>query len=171
MSDAFDPRPRHARPADPTGRVPPGQRVTEKFPVLTAGTPRVTPQADWTLTVDGLVDEPYTLDWAGFHALPQREFTVDIHCVTRWSKLDTVWHGVALDMLFERAGVRDGADYMQAHADGDYASNLTLRDVTGGQAFVPPVSAASPSPKSMAAPRGWWCRVSISGRAPSGCAA
>lgn len=135
MTD-FDPRPPHARPADPTGRIPPGQRVTEKFPVLTAGTPRVTPQQDWTLTIDGLVDGPFTLDWDEFHALPQQEFVTDIHCVTRWSKLDTVWHGVSLDTLFAQAGVQAKAAYVQAHADGDYSSNLNLRDVTGGQAFV-----------------------------------
>ena len=134
--DDFDPRPPHARPADPSGRIPPGQRVTTKFPVLTAGTPRVTGREDWTLTVDGLVDTPVTLDWDAFHALPQDEFVTDIHCVTRWSKLDTVWHGVALDTLFAMAGVRGEAAYMQAHADGDYAANLKLRDVTGGQAFV-----------------------------------
>lgn len=136
MSEDFDPRPPHARPADPTGRIPPGQRVTDKFPVLTAGTPRVTPRERWTLTVEGLVDAPFTLDWDGFHALPQQEFTVDIHCVTRWSKLDTVWRGVPLDVLFERAGVRAGAAYVQAHADGDYAANLKLADLTRGGAFV-----------------------------------
>jgi len=132
----FDPRPPHARAPDPSGRIPPGQRVTSKFPVLTAGTPRVTPREDWTLTVDGLVDTPFSLDWDGFHALPQQEFVTDIHCVTRWSKLDTVWHGVSLDTLFERAGVQGGAAYMQAHADGAYSSNLKLHDVTGGGAFV-----------------------------------
>ena len=135
MTD-FDPRPRHARPADPSGRVPPGQRVTEKFPVLTAGTPRVTPKEKWTLTIDGLVETPFTLDWDGFNALPMQEFTVDIHCVTRWSKLDTVWRGVSLDILFEQAGIKHEAAYVQAHADGDYSSNLKLADVTGDQAFV-----------------------------------
>ncbi len=110
--------------------------MTEKFPVLTAGTPRVTPREDWTLTMDGLVDTSFTLDWHSFHALPQQEFITDIHCVTRWSKLDTVWHGVSLDTLFERAGVQAGAAYMQAHADGEYSSNLKLQDVTGGGAFV-----------------------------------
>ncbi len=104
--------------------------------MLTAGTPRVTPQSDWTLTIDGLVDAPFTLDWAAFHALPQQEFTVDIHCVTRWSKLDTVWHGVSLDTLFERAGVQPDAAYLIAHADGEYSANLKLHDVIGERAFV-----------------------------------
>ncbi len=135
MTD-FDPCPPHARPADPTGRIPPGQRVTSKFPVLTAGTPQITPQADWTLTIDGLVDMPFTLDWDGFHALPQQEFIVDIHCVTRWSKLDTQWHGVSLDTLFEQAGVQAKAAYLIAHADGEYSANLKLQDMMGDGAFV-----------------------------------
>lgn len=136
MTDDFDPRPPHARPADPTGRIPPGQRVTDKFPVLTAGTPRVTPREEWTFTVDGLVGTPLRFDWQSFNALPMAEFTVDIHCVTRWSKLDTVWRGVSLDTLFERAGVDPQAAYVQARADGDYSANLKLADLTGGQAFV-----------------------------------
>ena len=136
MTDDFNPVPPHARPADPTGRVPAGQVVTERFPVLTAGTPRVTPKEDWTFTVDGLVDTPLTFDWAAFNDLPMQEFTVDIHCVTRWSKLDTVWRGVSLDTLFEAAGVQPKARYLQAHADGDYSANLKFEDLTGGQAFV-----------------------------------
>lgn len=136
MSTDFDPRPAHARPADPSGRIPPGQRVTEKFPVLTAGTPRITPKEEWSFTVEGLVDTPLSFDWKTFNALPMQEFTVDIHCVTRWSKLDTVWHGVSLETLFDAAGVQPEAKYMQAHADGEYSSNLKLEDVTGGQAFI-----------------------------------
>jgi len=136
MTDDINPVPPHARPADPTGRVPAGQVVTKRFPVLTAGTPRVTPKEEWTFAVDGLVDKPLSFDWAAFNALPMQEFTVDIHCVTRWSKLDTVWRGVSLDTLFEAAGVQPKAKYLQAHADGDYSSNLKLEDLTGGQAFV-----------------------------------
>ncbi len=132
----FDPRPPHARQADPTGRIPPGQIVTEKFPVLTAGTPSITPKEQWSFVVDGMVDAPLRFDWAAFNALPMQEFTVDIHCVTRWSKLDTTWRGVSLDTLFEAAGVQPAAAYVQAFADGDYSANLKLEDLTGGQAFI-----------------------------------
>lgn len=136
MSGDFDPRPPHARPPDPTGRIPPGQRVTEKFPVLTAGTPRITPKEEWTFTVDGLVETQLSFGWRDFNDLPMQDFTVDIHCVTRWSKLDTVWRGVPLDTLFDAAGVKPEAAYVLATADGDYSANLRLADLTGGQAFV-----------------------------------
>lgn len=142
MSDQpFDPRPLHARARDEIAsgqrnRVPPGQRVTEKFPIMTAGTPSVTPKERWSFTVDGLVATPLALDWQAFKALPMEDFTVDIHCVTRWSKLDTRWRGVSLDTLFEMAGVGDGARYVSARADGDYTANLRLEDLRGGKAWV-----------------------------------
>lgn len=68
-------------------RLPPNQVVTRKFPVMTAGTPVTAGKDSWSLTLDGEVARPLTLDWQGLTALAQQEFTVDIHCVTRWSKL------------------------------------------------------------------------------------
>jgi DMSO/TMAO reductase YedYZ molybdopterin-dependent catalytic subunit len=115
-------------------RVPPGQYVTDDFPVLSAGpTPRVSLE-DWTFTIDGAVDEPLSWTWQELLALPVETFTVDIHCVTKWSKLDTSWAGVSLDTLLE--GVQTEAEYVVAWSDGGYTTNLPLEDVTGGRAWV-----------------------------------
>ena len=89
------------REAEVANRVPPGQYLTRDFPVLSAGpTPR-TPLDRWTFSIQGLVHEPITWTWAEFVQLPTQTFVVDIHCVTKWSKLDTRWEGVSLDTLFE----------------------------------------------------------------------
>ena len=125
---------RRRRTTDAPGRVPPGQFVTNDFPVLSAGpTPR-TPVSEWTLTVVGALDEPRRWTWEEFLALPSDEVTVDIHCVTRWSKLDTSWRGVSVDTLLD--GVETSAEYVVAFCDGGYTTNLPLEDVTGGRAWV-----------------------------------
>ena len=115
-------------------RLPPGQYVTPDFPVLSAGpTPR-TPLDEWTLTVVVEIDEPRRWTWDEFTALPSEDVTVDIHCVTRWSKLDTSWRGVSVDTLLD--GVDTTAEYVVAFCDGGYTTNLPLEDVTGGQAWI-----------------------------------
>ena len=116
--------------ADPA-RVPPGQHVTGDFPVLSAGPTPHTPLTDWTFTVKGAVDQPRTWSWDEFRALPRETFTVDIHCVTKWSKLDTTWTGVAIDTLLD--GVETDAQFVLAFCDGGYTTNVPLRDLTGGQ--------------------------------------
>jgi len=126
-------RRRHSAPADPA-RLPPGQYLTEDFPVLSAGpTPR-TPLEQWTFTVDGAVDTPRSWTWDALQALPSESVTVDIHCVTKWSKLDTAWTGVSLDVLL--ADVESTAEYVTASSDGGYTTNLPLEDVTDGKAWV-----------------------------------
>ncbi len=116
------------------GRLPPGQYLTDDFPVLSAGpTPR-TPLDTWTFTLDGAVDGARSWSWAEFLALPAETITVDIHCVTRWSKLDTTWRGVSIDTL--REGVDTGGDYVTAWCDGGYTTNLPLEELTGGRAWV-----------------------------------
>jgi DMSO/TMAO reductase YedYZ molybdopterin-dependent catalytic subunit len=115
-------------------RVPPGQYVTDDFPVLSAGpTPR-TPLSEWAFSVVGELDEPRHWTWEEFRALPSEEVQRDIHCVTRWSKLDTVWEGVSVDTLLD--GVETEAEYVLAFCDGGYTTNLPLDDVTGGRAWV-----------------------------------
>jgi DMSO/TMAO reductase YedYZ molybdopterin-dependent catalytic subunit len=115
-------------------RVPPGQYVTDDFPVLSAGpTPR-TPLSEWAFSVVGELDEPRHWTWEEFRALPSEEVQRDIHCVTRWSKLDTVWEGVSVDTLLD--GVETEAEYVLAFCDGGYTTNLPLDDVTGGCAWV-----------------------------------
>jgi DMSO/TMAO reductase YedYZ molybdopterin-dependent catalytic subunit len=124
------------RPIDPqlAERLPPGQHLVRDFPVLTVGpTPR-TPLDTWTLKVDGAVDQPRVWTWEAFQALPSQRFKTDIHCVTSWSKLDTVWEGVSLDVLLD--GIQTRARYLIAVCDGGYTTNLPLADVTGGKAWV-----------------------------------
>lgn len=119
-----------------TERIPPGQYETRDFPVLTAGpTPRI-PLEKWTFAVDGLVDTPVEWSWTDFNALPQQPFTKDIHCVTKWSKLDTRWEGVSIDTLLEHVRPKPEANYVMAYCYGDYTTNVPLADLTGGKAFV-----------------------------------
>ena len=124
---------RRREDVDPA-RVPPGQYVTEDFPVLSAGpTPHVAPET-WTFTIKGAVDEDRSWDWDEFRALPTDTVTVDIHCVTKWSKLETTWKGVSLDTLL--AGVDTSAEYALAFSDGGYTTNLPLDDLREGKAWV-----------------------------------
>jgi DMSO/TMAO reductase YedYZ molybdopterin-dependent catalytic subunit len=97
-SHVFQGRPREHAAA---GRLPPGQYLVRDFPVLSAGpTPR-TPLADWTFSITGEIDKPKRWTWDEFRQLPTETVTRDIHCVTKWSKLDTVWQGVSVDTLLE----------------------------------------------------------------------
>jgi DMSO/TMAO reductase YedYZ molybdopterin-dependent catalytic subunit len=116
------------------GRTPPGQYVTRDFPVLSAGPTPHTALANWSFSV---VQEGATLaswSWDEMRALPAETVTVDIHCVTRWSKLDTVWRGVPLDTLLGEAG--QDAPYALAFSDGGYTTNLPMEDITGGKAWL-----------------------------------
>jgi DMSO/TMAO reductase YedYZ molybdopterin-dependent catalytic subunit len=117
-----------------SARVPPGQHVVNDFPVLSAGpTPRVA-LSEWSFSVIGEIDEPKRWSWEEFRKLPSAGITVDIHCVTKWSKLDTTWTGVSLDTIME--GVETAAEYAVAFCDGGYTTNLPLDDLTGGKAWV-----------------------------------
>jgi DMSO/TMAO reductase YedYZ molybdopterin-dependent catalytic subunit len=125
---------RGRRPAVDASRLPPGQYVTTDFPVLSAGpTPR-TPLSKWSFTIRGLVDAPRTWTWDEFRALPHETVTADIHCVTKWSKFDTVWEGVSIDALLQ--GIQTTARYVTAFSDGGYTTNLPMEAITGGKAWV-----------------------------------
>jgi DMSO/TMAO reductase YedYZ molybdopterin-dependent catalytic subunit len=118
----------------PRDRVPPGQYVTRDFPVLSAGpTPLIGLDA-WRLELVGELDEPRSWSWAEFTALPAEEISVDVHCVTKWSKLDTAWTGVPVDTLLD--GAETSAEFVLAHSYGGYTTNLPLVDLTGGKAWV-----------------------------------
>jgi DMSO/TMAO reductase YedYZ molybdopterin-dependent catalytic subunit len=119
--------------ADPS-RVPPGQYVTGDFPVLSAGPTPHTPLEEWSFTLGGAVGEAVSWPWGEFVALPSETITTDIHCVTKWSKLDTSWKGVSVDTLL--AAVQSEAGYLTAWSDGGYTTNLPLEDVTDGRAWV-----------------------------------
>ena len=128
---AFQGRPRDQAAAD---RLPPGQYLTRDFPVLSAGpTPR-TALADWTFSISGEIAKPKQWTWVEFRKLPSETIARDIHCVTKWSKFDTVWEGVPVDTLLK--GINTTAGYLMAFSDGGYTTNLPLADVMDGKAWV-----------------------------------
>jgi DMSO/TMAO reductase YedYZ molybdopterin-dependent catalytic subunit len=110
-------------------RIPPGQTLTAKWPVLTYGlTPRVD-LARWTFRCFGLVEAELTWTWAEFLELPRVRIVSDVHCVTRWSKLDNAWEGVHIREILGRLRLRPQARYVMVHADPDYTTNLALEDL------------------------------------------
>ncbi|GAB4005722.1 sulfite oxidase-like oxidoreductase [Spirosoma migulaei] len=117
-------------------RIPPGQYETYDFPVLTAGpTPRI-PLTTWSFALEGLVETPIQWSWEQFNALPKQSFTNDIHCVTKWSKLDTHWEGVSIETLLEHVDLKPEARYVMAYSYGDYTTNIPLDDLRLGKAFI-----------------------------------
>jgi DMSO/TMAO reductase YedYZ molybdopterin-dependent catalytic subunit len=117
-----------ARPAD-RDRLPPGQIITKKWPVLHYGTVPSVDLTRWRFTVNGLVDRPLSLSWNDLQALPRRETVCDMHCVTRWSRYDNVFEGVPVQSLLQLAGVSPSARYVLVHAEEDYSTNLPLSDL------------------------------------------
>ncbi len=118
----------------PAANLPPGQYLTHDFPVLSAGpTPRA-PLEQWQFTVETETGARHDWSWPDLLALPSETVTVDIHCVTKWSKLGTRWEGVAVDTLL--ADVRTEAEYALAFCDGGYTTNHRLSDLTDGRAWV-----------------------------------
>jgi DMSO/TMAO reductase YedYZ molybdopterin-dependent catalytic subunit len=125
---------RRRDPAEAAGRVPPGQYLTRDFPVLSAGPTPHTALENWTFSIKRGAEPQKSWTWQQLQALPAEDVTVDIHCVTRWSKLDTRWRGVSLDTLLGE--VQQDATYVLAFSDGGYTTNLPMADVTGGQAWL-----------------------------------
>jgi DMSO/TMAO reductase YedYZ molybdopterin-dependent catalytic subunit len=124
------------RQPEDTERLPPGQYLTPDFPVLSAGpTPRIALD-QWQFSIEGLVGNPVEWSWEDFLKLPAQEYIVDIHCVTKWSKLDTEWVGVSIDTLFEQAKPAPEAMYVTAYCYGGYTTNIPIVDLISGQAFV-----------------------------------
>src|ERR671924_369166 len=132
ISRGFRGRRREDAPSD---RLPPGQYLTPDFPVLSAGPTPHTPLEQWSFTVAAPGGEELARwSWEEFRSLPSEDVTVDIHCVTKWSKLDTTWEGVSVDTLLD--GLDANSGYVTAFCDGGYTTNLPLEDVTGGRAWV-----------------------------------
>ena len=121
-------------PAGEGDRVPPGQYVTTDFPVLSAGPTPHTPLPEWTFSITQGGDMLKSWTWQEMQALPAETVTVDVHCVTRWSKLGTQWRGVSVDTLLDQ--VETDALYVLAFCDGGYTTNLPAEDVIGGKAWV-----------------------------------
>ena len=138
----------------PTGevaaRLPPGQYLERGFPVLSAGPTPHTPLDRWDFTITGSVDQPKRWTWDEFRALPHESVTADIHCVTKWSKLDTHWDGVSIDTLL--AQVESAADYVVAFSDGGYTTNLPREEVTDGKAWIAYAYDGAPIPPEHGGP-------------------
>lgn len=120
------------RERDP--RLPPGQTLVEDWPVLSAGvTPRIDP-AEWTFEIRDETGAEHRWDWDSMRALGLEDITVDIHCVTHWSKLGMSWRGVSVDKVFE--DVESQFDYVMAHSHGGYTTNIPLDDLLDGKAWI-----------------------------------
>ncbi|MDP9265281.1 MAG: sulfite oxidase-like oxidoreductase [Chloroflexota bacterium] len=117
-------------------RLPPGQHLVRDFPVLSAGPTPTVDLRTWEFAVEGLVKEPAKWSWDEFQALPARDFTVDISCVTTWTKLDTRWRGVSIDVLLEHVELDPAARFAVARSYGGYTTNVPLPDLLNGQAFI-----------------------------------
>jgi DMSO/TMAO reductase YedYZ molybdopterin-dependent catalytic subunit len=117
-------------------RLPPGQYLTEKWPVLHAGAVPETNLAAWDFTVSGEVEEPVRLSWEEFTALPATEIKTDIHCVTRWSRFDTQFRGVHWRELAKLCRPKPSARFVLAHAEQDFTSNVPLSALEDDEALL-----------------------------------
>ena len=134
-------------------RLPPGQHDAGRdWPVLTAEITPSVPTDEWTISVDGLVEQPTTWTWEQAHALPRARFRGDIHCVTSWSKLGIEFVGVAVDDLLATARPRPGVTHVVATSDTGYTTNLTTEDVTGGRALIAWEVDGAPLPREHGGP-------------------
>jgi DMSO/TMAO reductase YedYZ molybdopterin-dependent catalytic subunit len=121
---------------DVAKRLPPGQHLTDDFPVLSYGPTPELPLADWRFTLHNGPRPLASWSWDEFNALPQTTWRGDIHCVTTWSKFDTEWQGVTIDDLLRAAGIEAPTPYVLARSFDDYDTNVPLADLVNGQAMV-----------------------------------
>jgi len=117
-------------------RVPPGQTVTERFPILHEGDVPEYDMSKWTLRVFGEVEEEKIFSYEDLLAMPQTQITCDIHCVTRWSKLDTAWEGVLFRDFLQHINVKPEGKFVMLHADNEYETNVPLVDLLGDQILL-----------------------------------
>ena len=125
---------RQARPD--TDRLPPGQHLTQDWPVLDLGMHPDIPASHWRLEVFGAVEKPMLWDWAGFQALPQTRAVSDIHCVTTWSRYDNAWQGLATRDLLMACQPREDARFVVLHSYDGYTTNLALEDFAAEDALL-----------------------------------
>jgi DMSO/TMAO reductase YedYZ molybdopterin-dependent catalytic subunit len=141
---------RRRTPEELADRLPPGQYYESGFPVLTAGpTPRVD-TGSWRLRIDGMVATPSQWTWEELNALEQESVPCDIHCVTKWSKLDTSFRGVSVDALLAQA--QPQGSFAMAHSYGGYTTNVAIGDLTGGKAWVVTEHEGEPLPSEHGGP-------------------
>jgi DMSO/TMAO reductase YedYZ molybdopterin-dependent catalytic subunit len=117
-------------------RIPPGQHRVFDFPVLSAGPTPYVPLDQWSFTLKVGPKPIQKWNWDEFNALPQTEITRDIHCVTKWSKLDTGWRGVMIDDLLAAAGLEPPTDFLLAHSFDGYSTNVPVADLLDGKAMI-----------------------------------
>ena len=141
-------------------RLPPGQYLTEKWPVLHAGSVPKVELATWDLRLFGEVDEPLRLTWEELTALPSREITVDIHCVTRWSRFDTTFNGVHWSELAKLVAPKPSARFVVAHAEQGFTSNVPLAAIEDEEALVAYEADGEP----LTAEHGWPVRLVVPSR-------
>ncbi|KJQ54308.1 molybdopterin-dependent oxidoreductase [Microbacterium sp. SA39] len=122
------------RRREENGAVPPGQHLTDGFPVLSAGPTPTIETEEWEFVIRTEAGVVHRWSWDDLHALPSEGITVDIHCVTSWSKLGTGWRGVSLDTLF--ADVETGLEFVMVHSYGGYTTNLAMEDLLEGKAWI-----------------------------------
>lgn len=122
------------RRRDENPALPPGQHLTDSFPVLSAGPTPTIEREEWEFQIRTEAGVTHRWSWEQLLALPSEDVTVDIHCVTSWSKLGTQWRGVSLDTLF--ADVETRHDFVMAHSYGGYTTNLQLDEILDGQAWI-----------------------------------
>ncbi|HUG47203.1 MAG TPA: sulfite oxidase-like oxidoreductase [Candidatus Limnocylindria bacterium] len=130
--------------AEQKARVPPGQYVTPKWPVLHYGSVPNTNLETWTFRVWGEVDYPFELGWDEFQAMPRKKVHTDIHCVTRWSRLDATFEGVPIQHILERARPKPGARFALAHAEQGYTANLPLEVLDDDDVLLADVADGAP---------------------------
>ncbi|WP_201318024.1 MULTISPECIES: sulfite oxidase-like oxidoreductase [unclassified Paenibacillus] len=138
-------------------RLPPGQVWTDRFPILHEGAVPAYDLATWSLRMFGELKEEKTLTHRDLMALPQTRITCDIHCVTRWSKADTVWEGVLVRDVPGLLDVNPEAGYVMVYADHDYETNVPLKDLLGDQAML----AHSYDGKPLTPKHGWPFRLLV----------
>ena len=141
-------------------RLPPGQYLTEKWPVPHAGDVPRTDLDTWDFRVWGEVDEPLRVSWEEFAALPTVEVTQDIHCVTRWSRFDTTFRGVPWSAIKERIGQRAGARYAIAHAEQGFTANVPASFLEAEGAMLATHADGEP----LTPDHGWPLRLVIPGK-------
>jgi DMSO/TMAO reductase YedYZ molybdopterin-dependent catalytic subunit len=143
---------RSRTPPELLKRLPPGQVVTVKWPVLSAGpTPPIDLDA-WRFRVFGRVDEEWSLSWTEFKALPRVSITTDMHCVTRWSRMGTTWQGVSIQEILRRARVHTAARFVMAHSFGGYTTNLPLADLRDDEVLLADTNDGAPLPADHGGP-------------------
>ncbi len=141
-------------------RLPPGQYLTEKWPVLHAGSVPRTDLATWDFRVWGEVENPITLSWAEFDALPKTEHVQDIHCVTRWSKFDVAFRGVHWRELAALARPKPSARFVVAHAEQGFTANVPLEFLEDDLALLAQEANGEP----LEPDHGWPLRLVIPGK-------